>query len=366
MANPRSKSSPRTAKLRRLIKEQGAEALLVTNFKNVTYLTGFTGDDSYLLVTPKDEILLSDPRYTTQLEEECPGLNLEIRQPGTSMLSSVEKVVGKAKVGKLGIESSSMTVQLYNQLSEKLRKVDLAPMDGLVEQLREIKDKEEIQLTREAVSLAEKVFAILKASLRGDQTERQIAADLEHEIRRNGGRGCSFPPIIAVGPRAALPHATPTDGTIDEDKFVLVDWGADFKGYKSDLTRVLFTGKAPAKMKKIYEVCLKAQLAAIEKIKPGAVMADVDNAARSVITKAGFGKEFGHGLGHGIGLDIHEAPRLAANQKRELQPGMIVTVEPGIYLPGFGGVRIEDDVLVTKDGHEVLSSVPKTFEEAQV
>lgn len=366
MANPRSKSSPRTAKLRRLIKEQGAEALLVTNFKNVTYLTGFTGDDSYLLVTPKDEILLSDPRYTTQLEEECPGLNLEIRQPGTSMLSSVEKVVGKAKVGKLGIESSSMTVQLYNQLSEKLRKVDLAPVDGLVEQLREIKDKEEIQLTREAVALAEKVFAIMKASLRGDQTERQIAANLEHEIRKNGGRSCSFPPIIAVGPRAALPHATPTDGTIDEDKFVLVDWGADFKGYKSDLTRVLFTGKAPAKMKKIYEVCLKAQLAAIEKIKPGAVMADVDNAARSVITKAGFGKEFGHGLGHGIGLDIHEAPRLAANQKRELRPGMIVTVEPGIYLPGFGGVRIEDDVLVTKDGHEVLSSVPKTFEEAQV
>src|SRR5690606_7233985 len=129
---------------------------------------------------------------------------------------------------------------------------------------------------------------------------------------------------------------------------------------------VLFTGKAPAKMKKIYEVCLKAQLAAIEKIKPGAVMADVDNAARSVITKAGFGKEFGHGLGHGIGLDIHEAPRLAANQKRELQPGMIVTVEPGVDLPGFGGVRTEDDVLVTKDGHEVLSSVPKTFEKSQV
>src|SRR5690606_26246285 len=151
-----------------------------TNFKNVTYLTGFTGDDSYLLVTPKDEILLSDPRYTTQLEEECPGLDLEIRQPGTSMLSSVEKVAGKAKVGKLGIESSSRTVQLYNQLSEKLRKIDLAPLDGLVEQLREIKDKEEIQLTREAVALAEKVFAILKASLRGDQTERQIAADLEH------------------------------------------------------------------------------------------------------------------------------------------------------------------------------------------
>lgn len=361
-----AKSKSRLSKLRRQIKQEGFDSLLVTNFKNVTYLTGFTGDDSYLLVTPKTEILLSDPRYTTQLEEECPGLTLEIREPGTSILESVAKTAKKAKVKALGFEASSMTVGTHHTLAEKLGSIEFISASGLVENLREIKDKDEIGLIREAVSMAEKAFSVLKASLLPQQTEREIAANLEHEIRKYGGRGCSFPPIIAVGPRAALPHATPSEGRIEEAPFVLVDWGADYQGYKSDITRVLFTGKAPAKMKKIYQVVLKAQLAAIEKIKPGAKMSDVDRAARSVIAKAGFDKYFGHGLGHGVGLDIHESPRLNALSDRPLEAGMVITIEPGIYLPGFGGVRIEDDVLVTRDGHEVLTGVPKEFEETHV
>ena len=366
MASSSSKSKPRLSKLRRLIKQSGADALLVTNFKNVTYLTGFTGDDSYLLVTPKNEILFSDPRYSEQLETECPGLELEIRQPGVPILNTVQKAVAKAKIKTLGIESPSMTVELFQKLCAKLDKVKVQPVDGFVEQLREIKDKQEIALTREAIALAEKAFAVVKAGLRGDQTEKEIEAIINFEIQRNGGRGTSFPPIVGVGARAALPHGTPGMTKIEEDSFVLIDWGADYQFYKSDLTRVLFTGKAPAKMKKMYDVCLKAQLAAIDQIKPGAIMKDVDQAARSVIAQAGWGKNFGHGLGHGIGLDIHEAPRLGSNVDRPLEVGMIVTVEPGIYIPGFGGVRIEDDILVTKDGHEVMTSVPKSFEEMQV
>jgi len=358
------KSAARLRKLRRLIRSENVDALLVTNFNNVTYLTGFTGDDSYLLVTPKQEILLSDPRYTTQLEQECPGLDLEIRQPGTSMLSSLAKLVRKFKLSTMGVESQSMTLGHYRSIEETCNKTELKGTENLVESLREIKDRDEIALLREAVSQAEKSFAIMRASLRGDQTEQEIAANLDYEIRKSGGRGCSFTPIVGVGPNAALPHYRPGNVRVEEDNFVLVDWGADHNGYKSDLTRVLFTGKPPAKMKKIYNIVLKAQMAAIDAIAPGVIMSDVDNAARSVIEKAGFGKEFGHGLGHGIGLDIHEAPRLAANQDRELQPGMVVTVEPGIYLPGLGGVRIEDDVLVTKNGHEVLTSVPKTLEES--
>lgn len=366
MARTGSKTSSRTTKLRRALRQSGAGALLVTNFHNVTYLTGFTGDDSYLLVTPKEEILFSDPRYGEQLEAECPHVKLEVRQPGTPILSNVADVVRKQKIKTLGIESPSMTVQLFHQLCAKLDKVNVQPLDGLVEELREIKDKDEIALTREAIALAEKAFAIVKAGLRGDQSEKEIEAIINFEIQRNGGRGTSFPPIVGVGPRAARPHGTPGFVKLEEDSFVLIDWGADFKFYKSDLTRVLFYGKVPAKMKRMYDVCLKAQLAAIDKIRPGAIMKDVDHAARSIIANAGWGKNFGHGLGHGIGLDIHEAPRLGGKVERALEPGMIVTVEPGIYLPGFGGVRIEDDILVTKDGHEVMTSVPKSFEEMTV
>jgi Xaa-Pro aminopeptidase len=183
-------------------------------------------------------------------------------------------------------------------------------------------------------------------------------------MRRFGARGAAFPPIVAVGAQAALPHAHPGRRRISEAGFVLIDWGAaTFGGYKSDLTRVLVTGKIPPKLEKIYRVVLKAQQEAIQKIRPGAKCSDIDTAARNVIEAAGFGKNFGHGLGHGIGLNIHEGPRFAPISEDELKPGMILTVEPGIYLPHFGGVRIEDDVLITKSGHEVLSSVPKRFEE---
>ncbi|MFI4876671.1 MAG: M24 family metallopeptidase [Blastopirellula sp. JB062] len=356
----------RRNKLRKLVKKTGAQAILVTDFTNVSYLTGFTGDDSYLLVSADTEVLLSDPRYTQQLEEECPDLNLEIRAPGKSMLASVQKVTKEASVSKLAFESSSITVDLYEKFAEKLPKVELCSAAGLVEQLREIKDADEIAAIRQAIYCAEKAFAVIRAAMHGEQTERQIAADLEYQVRKFGGSGLSFPPIVGVGERAALPHGTPSEKKIEEDGFVLIDWGAVAGGYVSDLTRVLATGKISPKIKRIYDIVLKAQLRAIDAIRPGALMCDVDKAARDVIADAGFGKRFGHGLGHGIGLNVHEAPRFNSSQTRPLQVGMVVTVEPGIYIPGFGGVRIEDDVLVTRNGHEVLTSVPKDFDESVI
>ena len=349
----------RRGRLAKLLRKQGADAILVTNFTNVTYLTGFTGDDSFLLLTPKSTVLLSDPRYTTQLEEECPGLDLEIRLPGVGMLDSIVRVVRQAKVRKLAVEGGSVTVGLYEQIRDSMPKVELIRTSGLVEQLRLIKDREEVAQIRQAVWYAERAFGVIRSSLRGEQTEKEVADDLEHQIRLFGAKGCSFPPIVAVGPRAALPHATPTDQTISQSSFVLIDWGAKGPLYVSDLTRVLVTAKIPPKLERIYGVVLKAQRRAIAAVKPGATMHDVDRVARTIIAKAGYGKTFGHGLGHGIGLDIHEGPRLAAGQHRPLRPGMVVTVEPGIYLAGWGGVRIEDDVLVTKTGHEVLTSVGK-------
>lgn len=353
----------RRDKLRKLLKKNEADSLLVTNFTNVTYLTGFTGDDSFLLVRPDGELLISDMRYTTQLEEECPGLDLYIREPGTKMHEVTAEVIGKAKVRKLGIEADSLTVGMLAKLEKPLEKTTFVHTSGLVESLRITKDKEEVEAIRRAARQAERAFAAVVASLTPDSTEKQVAAELEHTARRFGAKGLSFTPIVAVGPRAALPHAPPSDRRIGESEFTLIDWGADEGLYMSDLTRVIVTGKAPSRLHKIHKIVQRAQEAAIKSIRPGKTCEQIDAVARDIIEKAGFGKQFGHGLGHGIGLNIHEAPRLAKNEKPELKPGMVVTVEPGIYFPNWGGVRIEDDVLVTRDGHEVLTNVPKDLQQ---
>jgi Xaa-Pro aminopeptidase len=353
----------RRKKLRALIKEAKADSLLVTSFVNVTYLTGFTGDDSYLLVTADGEILITDPRYTTQLEEECPGLRLEIREPGVTMLAGTTRAISAAKVERLGIEGNSATVSLRESLAKELPKIELVTTDNLVEQLRIVKDESEVAATRVACVQARRAYDVVRAGITTDMTELEVAAELEYQARRFGAKALSFPPIVAVGPRAALPHARPTQRKLSESDFTLVDWGVNSGLYMSDLTRIIVTGKISPKLRKIYGVVLKAQLAAIDAIRPGKTCEEVDAVARRIITRAGFGKAFGHGLGHGTGLMIHEAPRLAVGQKTKLRPGMIVTVEPGIYVPGWGGVRIEDDVLVTRTGHEVLTDVPKQLED---
>lgn len=356
----------RRKKLRTLIEESQADALLVTNFTNVTYLTGFTGDDSYLLVTLAGETLITDPRYTTQLEEECPGLALEIREPGVKMLTAVREVIERARIERVAIEGNSATVSFQQSLAKELPKLWVVVSENLVERLRITKDKSEIDATRIACQQAKRAYDVVRASLTGNMTELEVAAELEYQARRFGAKCLSFPAIVAVGDRAALPHARPTKRRLSESDFTLVDWGVNSGLYMSDLTRVIVTGRISPKLRKIYGVVLKAQLSAIDAIRPGRTCEQVDRVARKIITRAGFGKAFGHGLGHGTGLEIHEAPRLAVGQKTKLRPGMIVTVEPGIYVPGWGGVRIEDDVLVTRTGHEVLSDVPKELDDCQL
>ncbi|MFP6678431.1 MAG: M24 family metallopeptidase, partial [Pirellulaceae bacterium] len=266
----------------------------------------------------------------------------------------------------LGVETDTLTVATYDDISVALTGVELVSTSDLVANLRQIKDRSEVQAIRASIRLAEKAFAVIRASLRPDQTEREIAFALEHQIRLLGGDGCSFEPIVAAGHRAALPHAHPQDRVIGDDDLLLIDWGALRQGYMSDLTRVLVTGRISPKLERIYGVVLNAQRRAIESIRPGISTGEVDFAARSVIQDAGFGPKFGHGLGHGFGLEIHENPRMAPNQPQVLKVGMVITVEPGIYIPKWGGVRIEDDVLVTKDGHEVLSNVAKELDECLV
>lgn len=353
----------RRTRLRKLVERAQADALLVTKSINVAYLTGFTGDDSYLLVTSAGETLVSDPRYTTQLEEECPGIALTIYGPGKRILSAVADLVRKKKIKRLGIEANSATVALERSLAKALPKVEIVATDGLVEELRQVKDAFEIRQTRVACRQAERAFDAVRALMSGEMTELDVAAELEYQARRFGAKALSFPAIVAVGARAALPHANPTARQLKEADFVLIDWGANSGLYVSDLTRIVVTGRISPKLRKIYGVVLKAQLAAIAAVGPGKTCEQIDRVARNIISKAGFGRAFGHGLGHGTGLEIHEAPRLGVGQKTKLRPGMIVTVEPGIYLPNWGGVRIEDDVLVTRTGHEVLTDVPKRLDE---
>jgi len=356
----------RRDKLRAAIIKKGLDGLLVTSCSNVTYLTGFTGDSSYLLMTRSGELVISDFRYVTQLDEECPGLDRFIRGPQITVTEAAAKVLKRSKLARIGIEGASLTVASKELIEKKLPRAELVTTGGLVEGLRQTKDADEVAAIRRAIRHAERAFAVLRATLRPDQTEKEVADNLEMQIRQQGAKQTSFTPIVAVGAKGALPHYRPGRERIDAAGVVLVDWGADEGLYKSDLTRILVTGRIPPKLESAYEVVLMAQRRAIEMIRPGATCQDVDAAARGVIQKAGFGRRFGHALGHGVGLDIHEAPRVGPGQKHLLKAGMVMTVEPGIYLPGRFGVRIEDDVLVTKDGCEVLSTLPKEFADTVV
>lgn len=364
---PADRYAARRKRLIAQVKSKSLDALLVTSVTNVRYLTGFTGDSSWLIVGPKLSVLISDGRYRTQIAEECPGLDAVIRAVDQKMTACAATELGKAKARRVGFEQDVLTVGLHATVSSAFTAAELVPTSNLVEELRQVKDAEEVAEIRRAISLAQRAFSSIRATLRGELTERQIAHDLEHTIRALGGEGAAFPPIVAVGDRAALPHYRAGNRRVDEAGLLLVDWGATSAGgYRSDLTRVLVTSKLSPKLEQVYGVVLKAQLAAIAAMGPGVSTQSVDSAARAVIENAGFGKNFSHGLGHGIGLDIHEAPRMSPQGDATLEVGMVVTVEPGIYLPGVGGVRIEDDVLITRDGVEVLTSTPKSWEEAHV
>ncbi|QGJ70051.1 Xaa-Pro aminopeptidase [Planctomycetales bacterium 10988] len=356
----------RRKKLRRLLKKNHLPALLISTEENVTYLTGFTGDSTYLLFTSEEEILLSDARYTEQISQEAPGMKAEIRGTGETLSDILQRLLETLKLNELGVEGANLSIATFNALQKKCEGVELLPQEGLVEELRQIKDKTEIAIIRAAVEVAERAFGVVRAGLRPEQTEKEVADIIEYQVRLFGGSCTSFPPIVAAGPQSALPHATPTSMKLGESPFILFDWGARVDGYCSDMTRMVFTDRVPKKMEKIYKIVLEAHEKAVAAIKPGIDTDEVDHIARKHITDAGFGEAFGHSLGHGIGLQIHEGPTLSKRRSQELKPGMIVTVEPGIYLPGSCGVRIEDDILVTRKGHENLTSLPKSFESAFV
>jgi len=352
----------RCKRLQAHLRQRQADALLVTSPVDVRYLSGFTGEDSWLLVGKGKGWLITDGRFVEESERDCPDFAVTIRR--RSLMEALAKVLRRKRVRRLAYDPAQVSVALLSRLRRGLDGVRLARAAGAVTDLRMRKDRLEQRAVRRAVRTAEEAWWAFRQRIRLGMTEHELAVELEHRIRLAGAEGRAFPTLVGIDADAARPHAKPGRRKLKPGSVLLVDFGALVDGYVSDLTRVLFADRIPSRTLAVYKVVREAQAAGIAAVGPGARLTDVDAAARSVIEEAGYGKQFGHGLGHGIGLEVHELPRLAPRGVRgRLEPGMIVTVEPGIYLRGRFGIRLEDDVLVTEKGRSVLSRLPKAPEE---
>lgn len=343
----------RQARLGELLTAEGLDALIVTDLVNVRYLCGFVGSNGVLVVTPGARVLLTDSRYTTAARAMVEDTEVVIA--GRDLMDRLAEVVPQ---GRVGIEADHITVARRDRMAQRLSGVELVAAAGLVEGLRVVKEPDELDRIREATRMADAALARLAEEGFGGRTEAETAWALEGWMRDLGAEGASFDIIVAGGAHGALPHAVPRGERIPSDTLVVVDMGARFAGYSSDCTRTFSTGTLPPALEQAYSVCLEAQRAALAACRAGVHTRELDSAARDVIGAAGLGEHFGHGLGHGVGLDIHERPWLRQEGGEVLETGMVVTIEPGIYLEGVGGVRIEDLAIVTDDGCEVLTRVP--------
>jgi Xaa-Pro aminopeptidase len=369
VSKPKAYLKVRQKAVRAAMKELDLDGLLLTHPPDLHYLTNFTGEDSVGLITHKDFFLVTDFRYKEQAQIEAGWLKTSLRE--AKMSDALAKVFHENPMKRIGFEANFTTVGQIDAILNSLKAnkhaapPELVPLENVMLSIRKVKDDHEIDLIRKSVALAEEAFTAIREEIKPGQTENYIAGLLIMELRSRGASGTSFPPIVATGTNSSLPHYRPSDDKteIEKDQPCLIDWGAVLNGYCSDLTRTFMVGHVPHKIREIYKVVYDAQMAAIKFLRPGVTTMQADRVARDVIEKAGYGEEFGHGLGHGIGREIHEQPSLRkTGGEEELRPGMVITVEPGIYIPGLGGVRIEDDVLITHSGCEVLSTLDKTLE----
>lgn len=353
-----AQQTDRAERLIALLPEAGVDVLLVTDLVNLRYLTGFVGTNGLAVVGPGARVFATDFRYTSQAAEQVdPGF--ERRELPRNMLSAIPELLPEGEL-RLGFEAAQLPVSIYRSLLDALpERVELVPVEGLIEGMRAVKDSAEVERMREASALADAALEQLLGGGLAGRSERDAALELEVTMRKLGAERASFEPVVAAGPHGALPHASPRDVKIGQGELVVIDWGAQLDGYCSDCTRTVATGDPGELARNVYGLVLEAQLEGLRAVHAGAGRRAVDAAARDVIEAAGYGEQFGHGLGHGVGLAIHEQPRLTATAEGELESGNAVTIEPGIYLPGQFGVRIEDLVVVTDDGREILTSLPK-------
>ena len=339
--------------------ERELDLLLVTDLVNLRYLTGFTGTNGLAVVGPDTRRFLTDFRYVERAKAEVAGFDL---QPAPQELRAALAEGWPPGSLRVGFEDQHVSVRRHAELRDTLPdRLELVAAGGLVEAERALKEPGEVAAIRAAAALVDEIYAWVRERGLVGRTERDVALSLEQEMRLRGAEGPSFPSIVAAEENGALPHATPRDVAIPAGTLVTLDIGAKLDGYCSDCTRTWATGPLPDDLEALYGLVLEAQEAALDAVRPGPRGREVDAVARDLIEAAGHGDHFGHGLGHGVGLDIHEAPRLARTADARLAAGNVVTVEPGVYVPGRGGARIEDLVVVTQAGRDVLSGTPKSL-----
>lgn len=347
----------RVERLRSLFDQAGIEALYVTNQENRYYLSGFSGTAGALLISRYESYLLTDFRYIEQAKRECP--EFKVKEVPGAYSDALLEIIMSAGISHLGFEGDYLTYNQFLEIKNKFSGVKLKPLNNFVGELRLCKDANEIRFIEEAVRFADNAFDRVLPLIRPGIPEREVAVELEYLMRRMGSDGIAFSIIVASGYRSAMPHGVASCKLIQQGELVTIDMGAVCKGYHSDITRTVVIGKPDMMQEEIYNIVLQAQIKAISGIKAGVRASDIDHNARQFIKMKGYGDNFGHGTGHGLGLDIHEGPRLSSKEDTILKKGMVVTVEPGIYIPGWGGVRIEDTVLVEENSCRVLTKTPK-------
>jgi Xaa-Pro aminopeptidase len=344
--------------LRQIMAESGLDSLLVSRREDVRYLSGFTGSAGTLVVTPKRTCLITDFRYKEQARRETTGIAIKIQKK--DYFSAMQDIIARLDIETLWFDESAVTVEGLKVFKKKGIKIKGHP--DIVTKLRQQKDKQEIENIRKAIYRAEEAFQELKTAIHPGATERELGLHLEYLIRSKGSRRAAFDIIVASGANGAMPHAAVTNRRLKNGDLVTFDFGAEANGYYSDMTRTVCVGRPSAKQLEIHEIVLRAQATAIQAVGAGVSCKAVDSAARDVIKRAGYGRFFGHGTGHGIGLMVHEGPSVSPSSRDTVRANMVFTVEPGIYIPGWGGVRIEDMVQVTNTGARTLTSLPRELE----
>lgn len=355
----------RLAKVQQAVTEKEIDALLLTDIDNVGYVSGFTGSTAHALVTPEEAVFITDPRYTLRAQQECPQFTVvQAESSGGYPEALTKTLTERPRLKKIGFEAQRVTVAQWEQLKKNTPAgLEWVATEGLVEGLRMVKDAEEVAAIRRAIAVAETAWETTKPRLRPGIREREFALELEFAMRRAGAEGVAFETIVASGALGAHPHHRAGERPLSPGDFVTVDWGASLNGYVSDITRTVGLAPLTAQQREMYALVLEAQRRAIAAIRPGRNGKEIDAVARDFLTERGYGEQFGHSLGHSIGRKVHDGPALSVRSESVvLQPGMVVTVEPGVYLENWGGIRIEEDVLVTEAGHEVLTHLPNELE----
>lgn len=346
----------RIKKVYNIMANENIDGLLIDSDINRRYLSGFTGTAGRILFTEKNNYFITDFRYTEQAKKQTTGY--QIIEVNKNFEEGLNELLKESEVNVLGFESKAISYEQFEKYEKKLE-VELKPTKKLIEDLRLIKDKSEVKKIKKAIAYTDRAFKHICNYIKPGLSEREVALELEFFLKQMGAEKNAFEFIVASGTRSSLPHGVATEKKIEKGDFVTMDFGAFFQGYCSDLTRTIIMGKPTDRQREIYNIVLEAQLAVIEKIKAGMSCKEADGIARDIIDNAGYKENFGHSLGHGIGMEVHEAPRVSYSSDSKLKTGMVVTDEPGIYIPDWGGVRIEDDLYLTDEGCQVLNSAPK-------